>query len=120
MESAGTSLIKFLGYKRKNKMHLIEESPKKKECISLSEDSTQHTFSSIENDMEIDIVDGYSPLVQLENGDYSLDYAKIPRNNIFIIPDYLKVKEGSDIFKGWKYIDFIKYFRDQCYSGYYD
>ena len=59
-------------------------------------------------------------LLQLENGDYSLDYTKIPRNNIFIIPDYLKVKEGSDIFKGWKYIDFIKYFRDQCYSGYYD
>ena len=119
MESPGASLVKFLGYKRKSKTHLIE-SPKKKECISLCEESTQHTFSSNENEMEIDIVDGDSPLIKLENGDFSLNYAKIPKNNKFIIPDYLKGKEEIDIFKGWKYIDFIKYFRDQCYSGYYD
>ena len=119
MKSPGTSLVKFLGYKRKSNAHLIE-SPKKKECISLSEDSTQHTLSSYENEMEIDIVVGESPLIQLENGDYSLNYAKIQKNINFIIPDYLKGKEEIDIFKGWKYIDFIKYFRDQCYSGYYD
>ena len=119
MESGAKSFVKFLGYKRKNKMHLIE-SPKEKKCNSLSEEMTQHSFSPNENEMEIDFVYVENPLIQLENGDYSLNYAKIPKNNNFIIPDYLKGKEETDFFKGWKYMDFIKYFRDQCYSGYYD
>ena len=120
MEVPGTSFVKFLGYKRRSKMHEIEGPKIRKECFLLSELTTQNTYSSAENEMEIDSVDGDSLFIQLENGDYSLNSGKIPKNNSFIIPDYLKENNNSDIFKGWKYIDFIYYFRDQCDTRYYD
>ena len=120
MEVVGTSFVKFLGYKRRSKMPDIETPKIKKEPILISELITQHTYSSFENEMEIDSVDGDSLFIQLENGDYTLNYGKIPKNNSFIIPDYLKERENRDIFIGWKYIDFIIYFRDQCDTRYYD
>ncbi len=120
MEVVGTSFVKFLGYKRRSKMPDIETPKIKKEPILISELITQHTYSSFENEMEIDSVDGDSLFIQLENGDYTLNYGKIPKNNSFIIPDYLKERENRDIFIGWKYIDFIVYFRDQCDTRYYD
>ena len=120
MEVVGTSFVKFLGYKRRSKMPDIETPKIKKESILISELITQHTYSSFENEMEIDSVDGDSLFIQLENGDYTLNYGKIPKNNSFIIPDYLKERENRDIFIGWKYIDFIIYFRDQCDTRYYD
>ena len=120
MEVLGTSFVKFLGYKRRSKMPDIETPKIKKEPILISELITQHTYSSFENEMEIDSVDGDSLFIQLENGDYTLNYGKIPKNNSFIIPDYLKGRENRDIFIGWKYIDFIIYFRDQCDTRYYD
>ncbi len=121
MDAQGTSFVTFLGYKRKSNKPLIETpQKKKKEYYSLSEDVTQHSYSSTENEMELDSADGDSFLISLENGDYSLNYSKIPKNNAFIIPDYLKEKEDVDFFKGWKYIDFINYFRDQCDTKYYD
>ena len=120
MEVVGTSFVKFLGYKRRSKMPDIETPKIKKEPILISELITQHTYSSFENEMEIDSVDGDSLFIQLENGDYTLNYGKIPKNNSFIIPDYLKERDNRDIFIGWKYIDFIIYFRDQCDTRYYD
>ena len=120
MEVVGTSFVKFLGYKRRSKMPDIETPKIKKESILISELITQHTYSSFENEMEIDSVDGDSLFIQVENGDYTLNYGKIPKNNSFIIPDYLKERENRDIFIGWKYIDFIIYFRDQCDTRYYD
>ena len=120
MEAQGTSLAKFLGYKRKSKKPIMETPIKmKKEYFPSSED-TQHTFFSVYNEMELDSVDNDSLFIQLENGDYSLNYSRIPKNNSFIIPEYLKEKEDVNIFRYWKYIDFINYFRDQCYSKYYD
>ena len=121
MEVLGESLAKFLGYKRKSKKPIMETPIKKKKkyCCPLSEE-TQYTYSSVENEMELDIADGDSLFVQLENGDYFLNYSRIPKNNSFTIPDYLKKKEDADIFKGWKYIDFINYFRDQFNTKYYD
>ena len=122
MKVAGTSLIKFLGYKRRNKKSEADTSKRKRksESLSLSDVKTQHTFSGSENDMDLDSNDGDSPIFQLPNGDYSLNYSKIIKNNTFIIPDQLKEKEDNDIFKGWKYIDFVKYFRDQCDTSYYE
>ena len=119
MEAIGTSLVKFLGFKRKSKMPIIESPTKKKEFMSISQDVTQHTFSS-ESEMEIDILDGDSLFIALENGDYTLNYSQIQKNYTFKIPDYLQGKENVDIFKGWKYIDFIIYFRDQINTTYYD
>ena len=122
MEVEGTSFVKFLGYKRKSKRSYEYETPvKKRVCISLSDIKTQNTSSSTENEMEIDNINDDSPLIQLNNGDYALNYEKIPKNNTFIIPDYLfEGKNDSDCFKGWKYIDFINYFRDQIDTTYYD
>ena len=120
MEAQGTSLAKFLGYKRKSKKPIMEAPIKMKKEYCPSSEDTQHTFFSVYNEMELDSVDNDSLFIQLENGDYSLNYSRIPKNNSFIIPEYLKEKEDVDIFKSWKYIDFINYFRDQCYSKYYD
>ena len=123
MEAQEVSLVKFLGYKRKSKRPIIETPIKiKKEYCPSSDSSeeTQHTFFSVYNEIEFDGADNDSLFIQLENGDYSLNYSRIPKNNSFIIPEYLKEKEDVDIFKSWKYIDFINYFRDQCYSKYYD
>ena len=121
MKIAGTSLIKFLGYKRRNKKSEMDSPKRKSESLSLSEVRTQHTFSGSENEMDIDSSDGESLIFQLPNGDYSLNYSKIIKNNTFIIPEHLKErKDNVDIFKGWKYIDFVKYFRDQCDTTYYD
>ena len=120
MEVIGTSLVKFLGYKRKSKMPIIESPIKKKEWFSISQDATQHTFSSVESEMEIDFSEGDSLFIELGNGDYILNYSQIQKNNSFKIPNYIKGQEDADIFKGWKYIDFINYFRDQCNTKYYD
>ena len=121
MEVSGTSFVKFLGYKRKNKKSFDYETPiKKRLCVSLFEAKTQNTSSSTENEMEIDSIKEDSLFIQLNNGDYFLNNEKIPKNNTFIIPDYLEDKNDSDYFKGWKYIDFIVYFRDQLDTAYYD
>ena len=120
MEVQGTSLAKFLGYKRKSKRPIMETPIKMKKEYYPSSEDTQHTFFSVYNEIEFDTVDNDSLFIQLENGDYSLNYSRIPKNNSFIIPEYLKEKEDVDIFRYWKYIDFINYFRDQCYTKYYD
>ena len=120
MEDQGTSLAKFLGYKRKSEKPIIETPVKKKREYCPSSEDTRYTFSSVGNEMELDSVDNDSLFIQLENGDYTLNYGKIPKNNSFIIPDYLKERDNRDIFIGWKYIDFIIYFRDQCDTRYYD
>ena len=120
MEAQEVSLVKFLGYKRKSKKPIMETPIKMKKEYCPSSEDTQHTFFSVYNEIEFDGADNDSLFIQLENGDYSLNYSRIPINNSFIIPEYLKEKEDVDIFKSWKYIDFINYFRDQCYSKYYD
>ena len=123
MEVVGASIIKFLGFKRRSQSLLLDLDSKKikRECLSSSEDKTDQTISYIENEMEVDST-GYSEslFIQLNNGDYYLNNAKIQKNNIFIIPEYLKEREEDDIFKGWRYIDFIIYFRDKCDTKYYD
>ena len=121
MKVEGTSLVKFLGYKRRNKKSEIEIPKRKSESLSLSDIKTQHTFSGSENEMDIDSNDGDSVIFQLPNGDYALNYSKIIKNNTFIIPNHLKEREdNNDIFSGWKYIDFVNYFRNQCDTSYYD
>ena len=120
MEAQGASLAKFLGYKRKSEKPIMETPIKMKKEYCPSSADTKYTFSSVENEMELDSVDNDSIFIQLENGDYSLNYFKFPKNNSFIIPGYLKEKEDDDIFKNWKYYDFIIYFRDVCHSNYYD
>ena len=120
MKVAGTSLIKFLGFKRKSDILDLETKRTKRECLSSFDSKTAYSVSQEENEMEVDSSDGDSLFIQLNNGDYSLNYDKIPKNNSFIIPEHLKERRDYDIFRGWRYIDFIIYFRDQCYSKYYD
>ena len=120
MKVAGTSFVKFLGFKRRSKMSEIGTPKRKSESLSLSEIKTQHTFTGSENEMDIESTDGDSIINRLPNGDYTLNYSKIQKNNVFIIPDYLKERECVDIFYGWRYIDFVHYFRDQCFTAYYD
>ena len=123
MEVVGASIIKFLGFKRRNQSLLLDLDSKKikRECLSASEDKTDQTISYMENEMEVDST-GYSEslFIQLNNGDYILNNSKIQKNNIFIIPEYLKERKDDDIFKGWRYFDFIIYFRDKCDTKYYD
>ena len=120
MEDQGASVAKFLGYKRKNEKPIIETPIKKKKEYCPSSEDTKYTFSSVENEMDLDSVDNDSLFILLENGDYSLNYHKFPKNNSFILPCYLKEKEDDGIFKNWNYYDFIIYFRDVCHSIYYD
>ena len=120
MKVAGTSLIKFLGFKRKSDILDLETKRTKRECLSSFDSKTTYSVSHEENEMEVDSSDGDSLFIQLNNGDYSLNYDKIPKNNSFIIPEHLKERRDYDIFRGWRYIDFIIYFRDQCYSKYYE
>ena len=120
MKVAGTSLIKFLGFKRKSDILDLETKRTKRECLSSFDSKTTYSVSHEENEMEVDSSDGDSLFIQLNNGDYSLNYDKIPKNNSFIIPEHLKERRDYDTFRGWRYIDFIIYFRDQCYSKYYD
>ena len=120
MDVADSSFVHFLGYKRRSKKPLLETPKIKRECVLMSDQKTQHTFSSYDHEMDIDSFDGDSLFILLDNGDYTLNYGKIQKNDTFIIPDYLKERENKDIFKGWKYIDFIIYFRDQCDTRYYD
>ena len=119
MKVAGTSFIKFLGFKRKSDILDLETKRTKRGCLFSFDSKTAYTVSQEENEMEVDISDVDSLFIQLSNGDYSLNYDKIPKNNSFIIPEHLKERR-DDTFKGWRYIDFIIYFRDQCYSKYYD
>ena len=105
MEVVGASIIKFLGFKRRSQSLLLDLDSKKikRECLSSSEDKTDQTISYMENEMEVDST-GYSEslFIQLNNGDYYLNNAKLQKNNIFIIPEYLKEREEDDIFKGWR------------------
>ena len=118
MEEAETSIIKFLGFKRRSRMFEHNFKRAKREYLSPSQDKTEYTFSFIENEMEIDNTDSDSLIIKLDNGDYTLNYSKIPKNNNFIIPERLKERKDDNIFKGWRYIDFIIYFRDQYNTGY--
>ena len=120
MELEGTSFAKFLGYKRRSKMPAIESPIKKREYISLSDTKTSHTFSSNEKEMDIDSTDGDSLFIKLDNGDYSLDYGKIQKNNNFIYPEALSVKKDDNAFKFWKYIDYLKYFNEKGGKNNYD
>ena len=110
MEITGTSFAKFLGYKRRIKFPENESKNKKiREPISISENITHHTDYS--NEMDLDSIDGDSLFIPLGNGDYSLNFDKIPRNSVFIIPDYIKRNEKNDAYKGWTYWDFVNYFK---------
>ena len=120
MQVAGTSFIKFLGYKRRSTMFELESKRTKRECLSMSEDKTEHTLSYAENEMEIDSADCESLFIQLSNGDYTLNCAKIPKNNTFIIPEHLKERKDDNTYKGWRYIDFIVYLGEPWYTRYYD